>query len=752
MLMSKSLLFQTDYLRELVVNYFKALFFIASIMMAPLLSTPQNNHIHVFKDQDSITTEAAKVFVSKIERANLKKKKPVFVLPSSDDLIPFYEKLVEAWQEGNLDMSKAICFSLCEFIGENNKFTTSTLKLLKSQLYDLISDKLTMNKLSSFGLKTLEIDDLSSNHLKRFSLDEINEAIIAFKSELIKEFNKVSFENHSKCEKLYWDILTKLQNQKEIFVQLHAHVFNNKVLPFSSEIIEKIHQDMLTRKFGLSQKNIFHPEIVYHKNFSAEEAALKYKNCFHTYLSRPKEFDISVFLILGSDCSEIGYNHLSLEAEASGKNISVEEAKQKSIRLMPLGLGTKSCLSSNKHNTPAYVISFGIHELLNVNDVLVFAMGISRQNSIYKIFSLPNVDISVPGTILDESLNYKSCFYIDENAYGYNAESKQNLRAFIQHELYSSSNQPNIYYHNINSKTLFEIPDLDKVCVTLNPNIESIHNLINVVSLPKRKKILFVQQSEPIDLELVKRLTLKKNQFEYCNYKNVPELTKKIISSNPEIVFLPSTLRVNKTLIPKIKKSLAEKKYRSPLLGIFYGLKRSTQDVSFPLSNSLLENKINALKKFHTSQTRRTPFDLVVSHLSNYYSLKINNKNVPNENFKTYRLTNKKGHAHLTRISKKILTFGNIPQDIPKGFEPFELLPTDKIIAVSPHPDDVEIGMGGVIQESQKLKIAPVVLVATTGHRIKIFAEDVDPSYVTPFTQNTFTGEILDKNYKNHDS
>ncbi len=713
-------------------------------MLTPLFSTPKNSHIHVFKNKESITDEAAKVFVSKVSRAEMKKKKPVFVLPSSEEMIPFYKKLVKAWREGQLDMSKATCFSLYEFVGENNVFTKSTLTLLKSEFYDLISNKLTLAKLSSYGLRALEIDDLSSNLLKRFSLNEINEAIRLFKFQLVEEFNKVSFDSYIECEKLYWDILTNLQKQKEIFVLLDAHVFNHKVLPISNDFLNKIHEDMLLRKFGLPAKQIFHPEIAYHKDFDTQLSAKKYKQSFHNYLSKPKEFDMTIFLTLGSDSSEIGYNHLNLENEGS---LSVEQAVKKTIRLIPLSLETKSCLSNCKPNVPTHVISFGIHELLNVNDVLVIAMGVTRQNSIYKIFS-SSLDLSIPGTLLEEAPNYKSCFYIDENAYGYKAESKQNLRAYIQNELDSSLTRPNIYYHNINSKTLFEVPNHTKACVTLNPNVESIHNLVNVVSLPKRKKILFVKQSNAVDLELVKRLTLKKNLFEYCDYKNASELAKKIISIKPDIVFLPSTLRVHKTLVSKIKKTLINKKYHQPLLGIFYGLKRSTQDLSFPLSKSYLEKKITALKKFHSSQIRRTPFDLIVSHLADYYSLKINDTEVPNENFKTYLLSCNQGHVRLKRISKRILTFDDNSSDFPEGFKAFKLLPTDKIIAVSPHPDDVEIGMGGVIQESQKLKIAPVVLVATTGHRIKIYAEDVDPSYSSSFSQGSLSGEIIDKNYK----
>lgn len=695
-------------------------------------SEEKKAHIHIYKNEAHLGENAALAFQALIKKTQDLNKKLIVVLPSCPGSAHFYHHLVTLWKEGSLDLSNVSTFSLNEYIGLDPSIKGLAIDFLNQNFYHLVSEQLTHEKLFSFGLKTLTIDDLSYNLLKRFSLDQINTAISHFRKLLIDEFNQIKdVIPYEECERIYWKILKTLKIKDEIFVQLDSHILNHKVLPTSRIILHGIHHDMTLRKHGLKQENIHFPKTSLSRFFDHEESVKNYKNSYQSYAQDPRNFTV-FFLNIGEESPHIGYNNFSSEKEFQNTHLTKEEknalALESSIRLVPI----KDCESEffSFYNDkappkkPSQRVVFGLKEILNANDIIVLAQGQHKQHSLYQTLSTQTPSYDIPSSYLNNAKNCYPCFYIDELAYGQNACSKKNLRSFYQKKIKDDFALINIYFHNTEAKTFFEIPTFNKPAITLNPHSETADTHVQLVSLPTQQKILFIKKNKKNNFHLIELLKLKQNIVREIFLKNPEILAKEIIQLKPDIIFFPSDVRKSKKLIPLLKKILKNNNYNQSLLGIYYSLRRKTHDAILPLTQEALTKKLDSLQKFHLSLINKSSYPLMAKYLAYYYPFTYLHKETPNENFEIYRLTKNNHYFFCKKLSKQIISFEDNGY-IPKGYSSFEISESDKIIAVAPHPNDVEIAMGGFIHESYKKNISPIVINATTGHRAQLYQKTI---------------------------
>jgi LmbE family N-acetylglucosaminyl deacetylase len=120
-----------------------------------------------------------------------------------------------------------------------------------------------------------------------------------------------------------------------------------------------------------------------------------------------------------------------------------------------------------------------------------------------------------------------------------------------------------------------------------------------------------------------------------------------------------------------------------------------------PLTESFLEKKISALKNFHLSQVERTPFDTIVANMAEFALEKSNLKTqIPLEDYIIKDYSNAES------------SFSNFLH-----MDSLSLGENDQVVIVSPHPDDAEIGCGGLLQYLQQKKVKTTVWVVTSGYR-----------------------------------
>lgn len=740
-------------------KYWILIFLSACLKFSLGFSIPEKIHPHVFKDSQLLSQAAVTSFQKELKKSKENNKQLVVIFTASNSFKIFFQDLVALWEEGQLDLSNVICFSQHEYVGLHKTHPKSSYYFLEKAFYNLVKNGLTIEKLSKFGLKQLSIEDLSDNLLKLFSLDQINQAILILQDKLIETFNELEDISYNSCEQIYWKVLKSLKEKDEIFNHLDFHIFNNKVLPIASHFIKKIQKDLSLRSKGLKTQNIYHPLTAQATEEGIEKTILDYKTDYYKFSNSSKYFHVA-FLATGKESSHIGYNVFTHEDAFNNDSLNEEEKTQlaltSSIRVVPISEKSKSSSTVNSNNTTsnkAQVLIIGLAELLCMDSTYILAHGLSNQYALHSIFSCKKPTYKLPASLINFTKNNSACFYIDELAYGQKSFSQKNLRSFYQEVSNKDPSFMNIYYHNTNSKTLFEVPSLKQTAVTLNPFSETIDNLVNLVSFPTKNKILFFTKSPKAKFHFVELLKLKENIIKFLPYKSVQKAADAIQSFHPDIVFFPSELRKSRQFIPSLRKQLIKQNFHLPVLGIYYNNKRKTNECVLPLSDEVIAKKVNSLKNFSLSQSNRLDLEVVVKNLAQYYQFHHHKKSYPNENFQIYRIFKKNDFLASKKLSKQIITFEKKTL-VPKGFSSLQFNNKDKVIIVSPHPNDAEISMGGFIHECQKASINPVILNATPGYRAKILKKDlknsnvVFPEPLKDISYGTTFEEIQDKSYK----
>jgi LmbE family N-acetylglucosaminyl deacetylase len=132
-------------------------------------------------------------------------------------------------------------------------------------------------------------------------------------------------------------------------------------------------------------------------------------------------------------------------------------------------------------------------------------------------------------------------------------------------------------------------------------------------------------------------------------------------------------------------------------LVLVYEDRVSAANCYLPFTEDTINKKINSLKIFHLSQIERTPFDEIVADMSRF-SQKRSTIKIQAVGVEDYFIDDKNSVscAHIDR---------------------YKINEKDHVVIVAPHPDDAEIGCGGLLQYLGDKNIETTVIVATSGYR-----------------------------------
>ncbi len=93
--------------------------------------------IRIFENKEALSRAAAKYFIDVIKE----KKKPVLGLATGSSPISMYEKLVESYQNGGIDMSNVITYNLDEYCGIDRNHEQSYYTFMQENLFKYVNVK-----------------------------------------------------------------------------------------------------------------------------------------------------------------------------------------------------------------------------------------------------------------------------------------------------------------------------------------------------------------------------------------------------------------------------------------------------------------------------------------------------------------------------------------------------------------------------------------------------------------------------------
>lgn len=676
-------------------------------------------HVHVFKTREDIGGYAGSIVKKYSELTQAKDREFLLVLPPSQTADPLFSSLLNMWKDHQLDLSKIKIFQLyCKLEENSNQY-------LRQHFLDLACDKLTIEKIDTFLEKTCLSQKIQNSQ-------KLKKAFTEIKQILVSEVNLRKPKDFSELENIYSKSTKSLRH-------IMPEFFEGSLSKDHHNFLENIYLDITLWPKGLKEKNIYQPNLT----VDLTQAAKEYRETYLT-LQKSKPF------------TQIFLDHAKSSAYLGGINFTSDEG----INRTEYDLDKKNNLSLEssikfvrRKDKEGFenIICLGLTEILDASDILVIGYGPFSRKSLYNGLSSLNVNYQIPASFLRKAKICRPCYLVDELAYGNKAQSKANLRSFYQSSLKKNNDLINIYYHNVDAIAFDKIPDRNQPAMTLNPCSEALGDSVQLTFLPKNQRVLFLKKRKSNQLHLLELLKLKNNKLFEKPFGKLKEIVKHICQTQPDLLFLPSDICSLPNFKAQLKKALEEQNYQKPILGVLYRNKRYSDDCILPLSKELLVKKIEALESYHLSQTRSSPYKSLVEYLATYYDFKKERKLCPNESFEVFKIKKTQKGLAYHKIRKSIIS-SMTPQAI-KRFSNFVIDDSFHVVCVAPHPDDVEIGMGGLLHTLNTSKISPVVLNATTDHNVTIYRQDlIDGKFLENFVPEhetvSFQEEITDKEYK----
>jgi LmbE family N-acetylglucosaminyl deacetylase len=203
-------------------------------------------------------------------------------------------------------------------------------------------------------------------------------------------------------------------------------------------------------------------------------------------------------------------------------------------------------------------------------------------------------------------------------------------------------------------------------------------------------KIIFDLRQKPDNQYCSLINFFEKLQKTIINIKNLKHLRAQ---NGPEVIIIWKQQIYDKNILSFIK----QYKKIDPII-ILCEDGSKINNLELKLNEKMLRQKITALKKYHTSQVSRTPFDKIILSMAN----SSNN----NQFFEEYSDPEKNLY---TKIQVENLTFGK----------------QTTVIIAAPHPDDAEIGTGGLIQHLKNTNTYTHVINVSLGYRSVINKNEI---------------------------
>jgi len=579
---------------------------------------------------------------------------------------------------------------------------------MDTHLYRFITPNLSKEKLIYFGLRPLTKKECS-NKKRRIRL---NAQLEEFCSLLLEE----SSQNLNTLEVLK-NVTFKFKSTNRTFKHLEQGYMNDRALPSIQTLKSLIEKDITLRSFCPKPNNIHR----LHGDVSDLENEVKsYKESLLSYLEDPRSW-VTCFGGIGVEPAHIAFNDFNSEEVFLDRDRSEEEKNKLALnsetRLISLSVGTRSTnarfFEGDASQVPSQALTIGFKEIFLSNRIVILATGAGKKKPLYHLFS-SDPSYQVPASLLQCYDKGKLTFLIDEKSYGL-GQSQSLFSLNILHQ------KDSLLYNNNSSNyiSFWDVPKSSSATL-LYKGQEKTETSLKYASIPKNKKVLWVKSGK-LHYSLWRRFKDNDNKIEIATQQNLPSFKKQILKVKPDILILPYTHYFAKVL-PELNKFLKAEFKGQPILGIFYDVGASYSNVHLPLNKSEMKKKSLALKKFHQTQSKRSNFDLITQEMS-----RVNNSISPYlESFTFFKLKLHQNQMHRIPFPKNTyIKKGHKKNKKLKDQTTFSFEEGDLVISVSPHPDDTEIGLGGMVQHLGLEGIPLVVFNATSGHRAQIHQDDI---------------------------
>ena len=551
-----------------------------------------------------------------------------------------------------------------------------------------MSNQLTVQKFKEFGLWLVREEVYHHYKGPYFKdLSSLNNSLLSFINSLIIYFNTQNIQND--FESVNKQIL-KIMSLKEEYIKLGEIYFNNNLFPSVDLLTKKIVEARRLIKNGLPISNHFIPSG-YENNL--QKSIIDYKNKLAQYIKDPK-YKVVLFAGIGKGPAHIAFNDFVEEDFISDFNKTEEEktflAKTKGTRKVKLTYETRSANARFFKNgiidVPTEAITIGFKEILQVDKIFVLVTGASKIKSLYETFNIDKPSYKVPASLL-RFFDKKVDFLIDKKAYG---SLDKNINSLYRLH-YRAKQEKSIEYQKktIKNKSILDIKSDASINFIINyEGQDQSSNFVNHYSFPSNMKVFIIKDRNfPVVLE--SELVKSKNIIYKENKKSFSLKTISPFS----LVVLPIDLFYS-----------LKKDHRSSMLGktfIAYQGEVSLFNIHEKITKNELNKKSLSLSNFHFSQVYRTPFGEIVREMSYY------NKSVKNIDNLIEEYSYSERHNSLKTLSDK----KNLSDKIKDG---------DTLFIVAPHPDDAEIGTGGLLQKLSSKALDIHVLIATSGYKALI--------------------------------
>ena len=429
-------------------------------------------------------------------------------------------------------------------------------------------------------------------------------------------------------------------------------------------------------------------------NFSGSEteiqdATLKYGEKI-AEVQASSNFRVVLFGGIGRGPAHIAFNDFTEEF----RNISDQDreglAKGLGTRMVPLDAGTRNAnkrfFNGNVKQVPKFAISIGFKEILASDRIIIMANDPSKKEAVQSLIKT-KPSYKVPASLLKL------------------AEEKVTI--MLSKDCCSQENFD--FSPKINSsQAMLWVPSLYK-----NENAHMEQFIVK-----PETKTLVIQDDEAWPNEQV-LATFLPEETKYLRLSQ-DDLNKQIRSIEPELIVLPHT-SLQFAKMSSLKRLLHDeyitkgKKIQFIRYETDYGI-ISGNNLLIGLTQAELERQKEALLN-HSSQLSRNDFQNIAYEKARDFEVilgaqehPVPNNSIGVEAFKYYKLKN----GSLTYKTQRPNPFS-----FPWGKK-------DEIIIVSPHPDDAEIGCGGLIQRLGQLQNSPHVLNVSSGNRASVKLSDLN--------------------------
>lgn len=684
----------------------KNIFLFLATMSTCLLANP-SIVIQVEENLQEVGRAAAELLLTEINIAKRQEKQLALLLPTGSTAISMYAHLVKLFYEGKADFSKVTFFNLDEYVGLAPDHPQSYAYYMDQHLYGHITKGLTLQKLKYFGLTPLTKRECFNPK----TLNKLNESIQKFCEDLIQ-----STQGAASILKTFDQVVEKHKKENRFFHKLTTDYMNDKTLPSIETLRKAIAHSITLKTMSASKKNI---HVLDGLASNLKEQAENYHKALKKCLNDPKFHTVCVAGI-GIDPAHIAFNEFITEEPFLQSAVSEVQKNQQALnsitRVVPLAKKTRESnakyFGGDYSKVPHHAITVGLQEILECDKMMVLAAGTEKKDPLYNTFA-NTPSFQIPSSFLPKYFRSNLYFIVDEKAYGFGEE--KSLFTLNTLKQLKNGNQAIPCILSNHSKTLFwDVPNQKKP-VLLDKGYKISHPDVILASLPKNQTILWVKNSKT-HLSLWQELKENHNEIHVVQKESVDEILASVDKYEPDILILPYTYSLIEQF-SQLKSEINKRFPTKPILGIFYETRLQLNNAFFPMNREEQKNKINAINRFHHTQVSRTQFNLIAEEMA----LSPSAVSSHNETFNLFHLQSEKGLLKLTPFQEKTYI---IKSDEPN--KKLQKLPhltfseRDVAVIVSPHPDDVEISLGGLIQHLGKEQVYTSVLNATSGHNAVI--------------------------------